>query len=124
MAGNVTNSFLRAISRQADIPMMATPLPPRSWKRKLDSGMRSSAYHPWSSRCTAASQNVFQLKFPPLAPSFGQTTSVRIPAGVVPNASAVSLSLNVSSWRTHQSFERLAPSRRSVGAWIPDGSES
>ncbi len=94
------------------------------WNRRLESGIRISAYHPSSSRCTATSQNVFQVKLPPAFPSFGHTTSVRIPAGVVPNPRPVSSSLKVSSCSTHQSFERLAASRFRVGAWMRDGSES
>ena len=124
MAGQVWTSFFRAMLRHSASPMTTRSVPGSGWNRRLERGIRTSAYQPCSSREVSASQNVFQLKFGSPVPSLGKTASVRSPAGDVPKTSAVSLSLNGSRSMTHQSLLNAPTSRCSDGDRMPSGSES
>jgi len=72
-----------------------TTRPSRSWKRRLEKGIRNSANHPSSFRTAATSQKVFQLVLIGSSPwaSLNTAASQRSPAGVVKKARAFSLSL-------------------------------
>ncbi len=101
---------------QVRIPIRTTPS--RSWNRRLDHGMRISTSHPEGVSEVATSQNVFQLSFTGIS-SFNicaspkTVWSTRIPAGVVMNTSAFSLSSKVSMTSANSSSDSVARSRAS-----------
>jgi hypothetical protein len=121
-AGQEIISFRRAILRARVTPM--TVCPSSDWKRRLDRGIRITAYHPSPSRDTAASQKVFHAMLGGGDPSFPKAASVRRPVGVVAKRRVFCRSRNVSRLTRNQSFRKLDSSRRRDTAWIPSGSRS
>jgi hypothetical protein len=115
-------SAFRAMFRQIVTPI--TTRPSSTSKRRLDRGMRISADHPSASVVAWASQKVLQPKLGPVSASLAKIPSVRTPAGVIPNTSAVWRSMKVSRLTTSQSLDMAPSSRRRLVARIPEGSES